>query len=160
MNAPPRVARRRFGQNFLHDPRIIERIVDAIDPRPGQTIVEIGPGRAALTRALIARAGHLSAIEIDRDLAAWLRAEFRSDQLTLIEADALKVDWSGPPADAAGRQFAVQHLLTAAVRAGRRGRAGDRPALHAAESVVDRMVGPEQPPSGHLSVMLQWHIEW
>jgi 16S rRNA (adenine1518-N6/adenine1519-N6)-dimethyltransferase len=87
-------ARRRFGQNFLHDPYVIERIVEAIAPRPGQSIIEIGPGQAALTRALIARAGHLTAIEIDRDLAAWLRTQFTSEQLTLIEADALAVDWA------------------------------------------------------------------
>ena len=87
-------ARKRFGQNFLHDRRVIERIVDAIDPKPGQLIVEIGPGQAALTRELVRRAGHITAIEIDRDLAAWLREQFTPDQLTLVEADALKLDWS------------------------------------------------------------------
>lgn len=87
-------ARRRFGQNFLHDESVVARIIDAIDPRPGQTIVEIGPGRAALTGALIERAGHVQAIEIDRDLAARLRERFSADRLTLIEADALKIDWS------------------------------------------------------------------
>jgi len=87
-------ARRRFGQNFLHDRRVIERIVDAIDPKPGQLIVEIGPGQAALTRELVRRAGHITAIEIDRDLAAWLREQFTPDELTLVEADALKLDWS------------------------------------------------------------------
>jgi 16S rRNA (adenine1518-N6/adenine1519-N6)-dimethyltransferase len=87
-------ARKRFGQNFLHDRRVIERIVDAIDPQPGQSIVEIGPGQAALTRELVRRAGHITAIEIDRDLAAWLREEFTAQQLTLVEADALKLDWA------------------------------------------------------------------
>jgi len=87
-------ARKRFGQNFLHDRRVIERIVDAIDPKPGQSMVEIGPGQAALTRELVGRAGHITAIEIDRDLAAWLREQFTPEQLTLIEADALKLDWS------------------------------------------------------------------
>ena len=87
-------ARKRFGQNFLHDRRVIERIVDAIDPRPDQAIVEIGPGQAALTRELVRRTGHITAIEIDRDLAAWLREEFSREQLTLVEADALKLDWS------------------------------------------------------------------
>jgi len=90
---PQHRARRRFGQNFLHDPRIIIRIVDAIAPRRGEPIVEIGPGQAALTRALIERAGHIQAIEIDRDLAAWLREQFTPDQLTLIDGDALKLDW-------------------------------------------------------------------
>ncbi|HVE88490.1 MAG TPA: 16S rRNA (adenine(1518)-N(6)/adenine(1519)-N(6))-dimethyltransferase RsmA [Burkholderiaceae bacterium] len=87
-------ARKRFGQNFLHDPGVVTRILDAIDPRPGQAIVEIGPGRAALTGGLIERANHIRAIEIDRDLAAQLHARFSAAQLTLIEADALKVDWN------------------------------------------------------------------
>ena len=90
----PHRARKRFGQNFLHDQGVVARIVEAIDPRPGQAIVEIGPGRAALTGALIQRAGHIRAIEIDRDLAAALRARFSASELTLIEADALEVDWS------------------------------------------------------------------
>jgi 16S rRNA (adenine1518-N6/adenine1519-N6)-dimethyltransferase len=90
-------ARKRFGQNFLHDPRVIARIIDAIDPHAGQTIVEIGPGQAALTRALVERAGHVTALEIDRDLASWLRNEFTPQHLTLIEADALKFDWSNLP---------------------------------------------------------------
>lgn len=89
--------RKRFGQNFLHDPHYVARIVDAIDPRPGQTIVEIGPGQAALTSELIARAGRICAIEIDRDLAASLRVRFAADQLTLIEADALQFDWEQVP---------------------------------------------------------------
>jgi 16S rRNA (adenine1518-N6/adenine1519-N6)-dimethyltransferase len=92
--AEPHRARKRFGQNFLHDPGVVSRIVEAIDPRPGQAIVEIGPGQAALTSALIERAGHVRAIEIDRDLAARLRERFSAEKLTLIEADALKVDWS------------------------------------------------------------------
>jgi len=87
-------ARKRFGQNFLHDRRVVERIVDAIDPKPHEAIVEIGPGQAALTRELVKRAGHITAVEIDRDLAAWLRQEFTAEQLTLVEADAMKFDWS------------------------------------------------------------------
>ena len=92
--AEPHRARKRFGQNFLHDPGVVSRIVEAIDPRPGQAIVEIGPGQAALTSALIERTGHVRAIEIDRDLAARLRQRFSAEKLTLIEADALKIDWS------------------------------------------------------------------
>jgi 16S rRNA (adenine1518-N6/adenine1519-N6)-dimethyltransferase len=85
--------RRRFGQNFLVDPHYVARIVDAIAPHPGDNLVEIGPGQAALTRPLIARAGHLAAIEIDRDLAARLVAEFSPEQLTLHVADALGFDF-------------------------------------------------------------------
>ena len=103
-------ARKRFGQNFLHDRRVIERIVDAIEPQPEQAIVEIGPGQAALTRELVRRAGHITAIEIDRDLAGWLREQFTPDELTLIEADALKLDWASlaaRPLRVVGNQLAV-----------------------------------------------------
>jgi 16S rRNA (adenine1518-N6/adenine1519-N6)-dimethyltransferase len=86
-------ARKRFSQNFLHDAHYVARIVAAIDPRPGDRIVEIGPGLGALTAPLVERAGHLTGIEIDHDLAARLRARFAPAQLTLIEADALALDW-------------------------------------------------------------------
>ena len=87
-------ARKRFGQNFLHDAHWIGRIARAVDARPGERIIEIGPGQAALTRELVSAAGHAGAVEIDRDLAAWLRTQFSESELTLIEADALTLDWS------------------------------------------------------------------
>src|SRR3982750_1997703 len=68
--------RKRFGQHFLHDPRVLARIVEAIAPQPGDLLVEIGPGEGALTAPLVARAGKLEAIELDRDLAAELAARF------------------------------------------------------------------------------------
>jgi len=86
-------ARKRFSQNFLHDAGVIERILGAIDPRPGQHLVEIGPGTGALTAQLIARVAHIVAIEIDRDLAAHLRERFDPVALELITADALHLDW-------------------------------------------------------------------
>ena len=86
--------RQRFGQNFLADPHYIARIVDAVAPQPGDRLVEIGPGLAALTRPLIERAGHLVAVEIDRDLAARLASEFAPSQLTLHVADALEFDFA------------------------------------------------------------------
>lgn len=86
--------RKRFGQNFLADAHYATRIVDAIDPRPGDNLVEIGPGLAALTGTLIERTGRISAIEIDRDLAARLRERFTPDQLSLHEADALAFDFA------------------------------------------------------------------
>jgi 16S rRNA (adenine1518-N6/adenine1519-N6)-dimethyltransferase len=85
------IARKRFGQHFLTDRGIIDAIVDAIDPRPGQCMVEIGPGLAAMTQPLVERLGHLTVIELDRDLAKRLRAHA---QLTVIESDVLKVDFS------------------------------------------------------------------
>lgn len=86
-------ARKRFGQNFLHDRHWIERIAKAVNATEGDDIVEIGPGQAALTRALIAGAGKVRAVEIDRDLAAWLKETF-PESLSLIEADALTLDWT------------------------------------------------------------------
>jgi 16S rRNA (adenine1518-N6/adenine1519-N6)-dimethyltransferase len=86
--------RKRFGQNFLVDPHYVARIVDAIAPRPGDNLVEIGPGLAALTASLIERAGHLTAIEIDRDLAARLTADFPPERLELHVADALAFDFA------------------------------------------------------------------
>ncbi|MCC7328207.1 MAG: 16S rRNA (adenine(1518)-N(6)/adenine(1519)-N(6))-dimethyltransferase RsmA [Burkholderiales bacterium] len=87
-------ARKRFGQNFLADAHYVRRIVAAVDPQPGDNVVEIGPGLAALTGDLIERIGHVSAVEIDRDLAARLRARFTPAQLTLHEADALAFDFA------------------------------------------------------------------
>src|SRR3990167_808583 len=84
------VARKRFGQHFLTDGGIIDAIVQAIAPRPGQWVVEIGPGLSALTQPLVERLGHLTVIELDRDLAQRLRA---NPQLTVIESDVLKVDF-------------------------------------------------------------------
>lgn len=88
---PPR---KRFGQHFLADRHYASRIVDAVDPAPGDNLVEIGPGLGALTDALIERAGKISAIEIDRDLAARLRERFAADRLALHEADALAFDFA------------------------------------------------------------------
>ena len=84
-------ARKRLGQHFLSDPAIVEALVSAIAPRPGQFVVEIGPGLAALTQPLVERLGHLTVIELDRDLAQRLRAH---PQLQVIESDVLRVDFA------------------------------------------------------------------
>ncbi len=91
---PPR--RKRFGQHFLHDPAVIERIVTAIHPEPQQHLVEIGPGRGALTRRLLqGRPASLDAIELDRDLAAQLATELSGTAgFTLHVRDALRVDFT------------------------------------------------------------------
>jgi 16S rRNA (adenine1518-N6/adenine1519-N6)-dimethyltransferase len=88
--------RKRFGQNFLHDQGVIERILMHVDPQPGQHLVEIGPGRGALTRGLLQRAGELDAIELDRDLLEPLRRQCASvGVLRLHNADALSFDFRG-----------------------------------------------------------------
>jgi 16S rRNA (adenine1518-N6/adenine1519-N6)-dimethyltransferase len=86
-------AKRRFGQNFLADERVIERIVEAVGPRFDETIVEIGPGRGALTSRLVEKAGRLVAVEFDRELIPFLQEEFGTHgSFALIEGDALTVD--------------------------------------------------------------------
>ena len=85
------VARKRFGQHFLTDSAIIDAIVRAIAPRPGDVMIEIGPGLAALTQPLVERLGRLTVIELDRDLAQRLRAH---PQLEVVESDVLRVDFS------------------------------------------------------------------
>jgi len=89
--------RRRFGQNFLNDARVVERIVAAIDPRPGQHIVEIGPGLGALTRDLLACTPVLHAVELDRDLCVRLRDAYPPDRLVVHEGDALQFDFGSLP---------------------------------------------------------------
>jgi len=88
-------ARKRFGQHFLHDRGVLERIVAAIDPRPDQSLVEIGPGRGALTELLAGRCRTLDAVEIDRDLSARLRQRYAGAAgFQLHEADALEFDFA------------------------------------------------------------------
>jgi len=87
-------SKRRFGQNFLVDRNIVDRIIAAVEPRPDETITEIGPGRGALTSRLIEKAGRVIAIEFDRDLIPQLRNQFHgAANFQIIEADALTVNF-------------------------------------------------------------------
>jgi 16S rRNA (adenine1518-N6/adenine1519-N6)-dimethyltransferase len=87
-------AKRRFGQNFLVDRNVVGQIIAAVNPQTDQTIIEIGPGRGALTSLLIEKAKQVVAIEFDRDLVAQLRSKFSaSSNFELIEADALTIDF-------------------------------------------------------------------
>jgi 16S rRNA (adenine1518-N6/adenine1519-N6)-dimethyltransferase len=92
-------ARKRFGQNFLQSPGVIARIVATLAPQPGEPLVEIGPGHGALTGPVLERAGALTALELDRDLAAELLERFGARGLTLIGTDALRFDFAtlAPP---------------------------------------------------------------
>ena len=92
-SAPGRHPRKRFGQHFLHDRRVVRRIVDTIAPRSDDLILEIGAGRGALTFPLLASGCALHAVEIDHELAVWLRAQtLRHRNLVVHEADALELD--------------------------------------------------------------------
>ncbi len=93
-NGSGHMARKRFGQNFLVDANIIAKIIDRIDPKPGQTLIEIGPGQGALTEPLLASGAQLLVLEIDRDLARMLSLRHeRTENFTLHEGDALKFDF-------------------------------------------------------------------
>lgn len=95
--------RKRFGQHFLHDPSVIRRIVDAVAPSSGERVVEVGPGRGALTWSLLARAKQLDVIEIDRDLAHSLAADPRAQAHlrvhleNVLDTDFLRLRADGPP---------------------------------------------------------------
>ncbi|ARP91582.1 16S rRNA (adenine(1518)-N(6)/adenine(1519)-N(6))-dimethyltransferase [Bordetella genomosp. 9] len=150
-------ARKRFGQHFLVDESVVDAIVRAIGPGADDAMVEIGPGLSALTRPLLQRLRRLTVVEIDRDLAGRLRAEFPPERLDVVEADALTVDFSGfgPDLRVVGNlpynisSPILFHLMTAAdtVR--------DQHFMLQRE-VIDRMVAqPASSDYGRLSVMLQ-----
>jgi 16S rRNA (adenine1518-N6/adenine1519-N6)-dimethyltransferase len=156
-------ARKRFGQHFLTDGAVIDQIVQAIAPLPGDAMVEIGPGLAAMTQPLVERLGHLNVIELDRDLALRLR---QHPQLQVTEADVLNVDFSA----------LAQGLNTTALRVvGNLPYNISTPILfhlldHVAvvkdqhfmlqKEVVERMVAaPSTANYGRLSVMLQWRYD-
>ena len=163
------IPRKRFGQHFLSDKGIIEDIVQAIAPQPGQPMVEIGPGLAALTQPLVERLGRLTVIELDRDLALRLRLH---GQLEVIESDVLKVDFTAL-ALAMREKAALPDLKLRVV--------GNLPynistpiLFHLLDhvqviedqhfmlqkEVIDRMVAsPATSDYGRLSVMLQWRYE-
>ena len=153
-------ARKRFGQHFLSDDAVIDAIVREIDPRPGQAMVEIGPGLAALTQPLVERLGRLTVVELDRDLAARLR---KHPQLEVVEADVLNVDFAALAQQRGVAKLRVVgnlpynisspilfHLLRFV------GQVEDQHFMLQKE-VIDRMVAaPATSDYGRLSVMLQW----
>ena len=156
------IPRKRFGQHFLTDRGIIESIVQAIAPKAGQAVVEIGPGLAALTQPLVERLGNLTVIELDRDLARQLREH---PQLSVVESDILKVDIHAlaRTACAHGQKLRVVgnlpynistpilfHLLGAVDVI-------EDQHFMLQKEVIDRMVAsPSTGDYGRLSVMLQW----
>ncbi|MDS1142561.1 16S rRNA (adenine(1518)-N(6)/adenine(1519)-N(6))-dimethyltransferase RsmA [Pusillimonas sp. SM2304] len=150
-------ARKRFGQHFLTDEAVIDAIVRSIAPRPDDTLVEIGPGLSALTGPLMKVLDHLTVVEIDRDLAARLRHQHAPERLTVVEGDALEVDFA---ALGSGLRIVgnlpynissplLFHLMAYA------GQVTDQHFMLQRE-VIDRMVAqPSSGDYGRLSVMLQ-----
>jgi len=153
-------ARKRFGQHFLTDQGVIADIVDSIDPQPGQHMVEIGPGLAAMTQPLVERVGHLHVIELDRDLAARLR---QHKHLTVYEADVLKVDLTALAAGLGTQSLRVVGNLPYNISTPILFHLLDHVAViqdqhfMLQKEVVERMVAkPSTAAYGRLSVMLQW----
>lgn len=155
-------ARKRFGQHFLADRSVLERLVGLIDPRPDDRVVEIGPGLGALTDALLGRIGRLCAIEIDRDLAARLRGRIGPERLTLIEGDALATDWAalgaGGPMRLVGNlpYNVATPLMTGLIDA--RAHLVDAHFMIQRE-VAERLCAREGAAYGRLSVMMQAFFE-
>ncbi len=154
------IAKRRFGQNFLHDPGVIERILRAVNPRAGETLVEIGPGLGALTAPLLTRIGQLTVVEIDRDVIPLLRAHCgQHPGLRVIEADALSFDYR-QLAPAGGRIRLVGNLpynISTPLLFHLLGQADAIIDMHfmLQKEVVDRMcAGPGDAAYGRLSVSL------
>lgn len=154
------VARRRFGQHFLVDRAVIGRIVAAVDPRPADNIVEIGPGLGALTAPLLARVQRLHAIEIDRELARALSERYSPERLVVHEGDALDFDFSLLPAPLRVVGNLPYNISTPLLF--RLAQFSDRlQDLHVMlqREVVERMVAaPSRRAYGRLSVALQYRF--
>ncbi|HYC53020.1 MAG TPA: 16S rRNA (adenine(1518)-N(6)/adenine(1519)-N(6))-dimethyltransferase RsmA [Gemmatimonadaceae bacterium] len=152
---PP--VRKSLGQHFLSDKRILTRIVDALDPRPDETVIEIGPGRGALTDILKERAGRVVAVEYDRALAELLRQRYAGSNVEVVQADVLASDF----AQLAGPTFAVvgnvPYYITTPIlfHALQRPRA-ERAVFLVQREVAERMAAPAGSDAyGALSVNLQ-----
>ena len=156
----PHQPRKRFGQHFLVDHAVIDGIVRAIDPRPGQALVEIGPGLGAMTQPLLERCGAMTVIELDRDLAVRLRQRVG---LSVVESDVLKVDFAALAAQLGNRPLRVVgnlpynistpilfHLLDFSAHI------QDQHFMLQKEVVQRMAASPGSKDYGRLSVMLQW----
>jgi 16S rRNA (adenine1518-N6/adenine1519-N6)-dimethyltransferase len=159
----PHQPRKRFGQNFLVSPGIIFKIIAAIAPRDGDTVIEIGPGLGALTAPLLEKIDHLHVVEIDRDLIARLRELYPATRLTIHAGDALRFDFgalqnTGPLKIVGNLPYNISspllfHLETFADQVSE---------MHfmLQKEVVDRMVAkPGAGDYGRLSVMLQYRYD-
>ncbi|MES2296869.1 MAG: 16S rRNA (adenine(1518)-N(6)/adenine(1519)-N(6))-dimethyltransferase RsmA [Pseudomonadota bacterium] len=159
------VARKRFGQNFLTDKFVLDNIIDAIGPEPGQAMVEIGPGLAAMTALLLRRLPHMHVVELDRDLVLRLEKQFTRAQLTVHSGDALKFDFSTIPVPE-GQKLRVVGNLPYNISSPLLFHLADFAPLiedqhfMLQKEVVERMVAePGTKAYGRLSVMLQWRYD-
>jgi 16S rRNA (adenine1518-N6/adenine1519-N6)-dimethyltransferase len=153
----------KLGQNFLRDENAIQRIAAALGDLSGQTVIEIGPGEGAITRALAERAAHVIAIELDRELAPRLRSQFPSDRVTVLEQDVLAFDFAAA-AIAAGQRLAVAgnlpYYITSPIllKLAASHASLDRAVLMVQREVADRVVAaPGSRDYGLLSVTVQMY---
>lgn len=149
---------KRFGQHFLNDRSVLERIVDALELTGTETVVEIGPGRGSLTDLLVARAGKLVGIEIDRALAAGLAKRYESDErVQIVQGDVLELDLPS----VAGRKFALvgnvpYYITTPIIFQALRPPRAARAVLLVQREVADRVAAePGSSAYGALSVNVQ-----
>lgn len=158
-------AKKSLGQNFLVDGRVIERIVAAFDPRPGETVIEIGPGRGALTALLVERAGPFFAVEFDRELIPLLRDRFGArDNFRLVEADALALDLCAmiAPVERARVIANLPYYISTAILQRLIEQRGclTEMVLMLQREVVERITAPPSTAErGFLSVLVQAHCE-
>ncbi len=153
----------KLGQNFLVDPQAIERIAASIGDLAGRTVVEIGPGRGAITEALATRAAHLLAVEFDHELAIRLRIHFPTNRVTVIEQDVLDFDFAAAASAAGERLLVVGNLpygITSQIllKLAASHAALDRAVLMVQREVADRVAAlPGSRDYGSLSVTVQMH---
>ena len=153
----------KLGQHFLHDSDAIQRIAASLGDLSGRTVVEIGPGRGAITAALAARAAHVLAIELDPLLAARLRTEVPSDRVTVIEQDVLNFDFRAAAEAHAERLLVLGNLpyyITSPIlfKLAKSHAALDRAVLMVQREVADRVVAePGSRDYGQLSIAVQMH---
>ncbi|MBD8625393.1 16S rRNA (adenine(1518)-N(6)/adenine(1519)-N(6))-dimethyltransferase RsmA [Oxalobacteraceae sp. CFBP 8753] len=159
------VARKRFGQNFLTDKQVLSDIIDAIAPRKGETMVEIGPGLAAMTALLLKQLDHMHVVELDRDLVTRLEKAYPRERLTVHSGDALKFDFGAIPV-AEGQKLRVVGNLPYNISSPLLFHLADFAHLiedqhfMLQKEVVERMVAePGSKTYGRLSVMLQWRYD-
>ena len=159
------VARKRFGQNFLTDKQVLSDIIDAIAPRKGETMVEIGPGLAAMTALLLKQLDHMHVVELDRDLVTRLEKAYPRERLTVHSGDALKFDFGAIPV-ADGQKLRVVGNLPYNISSPLLFHLADFAHLiedqhfMLQKEVVERMVAePGSKTYGRLSVMLQWRYD-
>jgi 16S rRNA (adenine1518-N6/adenine1519-N6)-dimethyltransferase len=153
--------RKRFGQHFLIDEAVIDAIVAAVAPRPGDAMVEIGPGLEALTRPLCLAVRHLHVIEIDRDIVARLRVSLPRERVTVHEGDALDFDFGalGPELRVVGN---LPYNISTPLLFHLGGYARSLRDIHVMlqKEVVERMAAaPSSSHYGRLSVMLQYRFQ-